>query len=387
MTTPRTRALEVDLLRFLAICAMCTLHVLGTWQMMSEVGLWTKLAVVLVHDACQMCVPVLFLLSMYLMARGFPGEGWGAVPRWLGARLKELLLPALAWAAVYWAVGTWLQERELWATWFLHFYVGPMGWVTPLVSSHLWFMFALLQMVVMFPLVYWLVRRVCAGRAGRAQVLLGAAFVLKGAFCWYVFRPGPPSAWLAWAGLMGPFWLDTMLFAIVWLVPGALRPEEGGGREWLGVLALTFILDVGEVHRLAVSGLEGLVAHSNWRFGNTLYGVAVFAVFLSLREQVARLVSARLAGLLQRFNREYSFAFYLAHILLLTLAGNLQVHVLRLPPAASLVFLAVTTVAGTLGLLAVLKRVPVVRVLLGIRMGSGRLVSSMAAEGSWVGGR
>ena len=63
--TTRTRALEVDLLRFVAICAMCTLHVVGTWQMMSTVGLWTKLLVVLVHDACQMCVPVLFLLSMY----------------------------------------------------------------------------------------------------------------------------------------------------------------------------------------------------------------------------------------------------------------------------------------------------------------------------------
>lgn len=380
MTTPRPRALEVDLLRFVAICAMCTLHVLGTWQMMSQVGMWTKLAVVLLHDACQMCVPVLFLLSMYLMARGFPGEEWGAVPRWLASRMKELLIPALVWAGVYWAAGTWLQERELWATWFLRFYVGPIEWVTPLVSSHLWYMFALLQMVVLFPLVYWLVRRVCAGRAGRAQVLLGVAFVLKGAFCWYVFRPGPQSAWLVWAGLLGPFWLDTMLFALVWLIPGALQSEEGG-REWWVVLALTLILDVGEVHRLAVSGLEGLVAHSNWRFGNTLYGVAVFAVFLSHREQVARFVSARFGAFLQRFNREYSFAFYLAHVLLLTLAGNLQIHVLRLPPAASLVFLFVTTVVGTVGLLAVVRRVPGVRFLLGVRTGSGRTVGAPAAEG------
>jgi peptidoglycan/LPS O-acetylase OafA/YrhL len=136
------------------------------------------------------------------------------------------------------------------------------------------------------------------------------------------------------------------------------------------VLAFALILNVGEVHRLAVSGLPGLVAHSNWRFGNALYGVAVFAAFLSHREQLARWVSERVAGLVQRFNREYSFAFYLAHILLLTLAGNLQVHVLRLPPAASLVFLAVTTVAGTMGLLVVLKQVPIVRGFLGVRSAS-----------------
>lgn len=379
--TTRTRALEVDLLRFVAICAMCTLHVVGTWQMMSQVGLWTKLLVVLVHDACQMCVPVLFLLSMYLMARGFPGE-WGAVPRWLGQRLKELLPPALVWAALYWAVGGWLQERELWATWFLRFYVGPMEWVTPLVSSHLWYMFALVQMVVLFPGVYGLVRWVSAGRTGRAQALVALAFLLKGAFCWYVFRPGEQSAWLAWVGLMGPFWLDLMLFAMVWLIPGALRPAEGGGREWLVVLGLTLIVSVGEVHRLAVSGMPGLVAHSNWRFGNALYGVAVFAVFLANREALARRVSERFAGFIQRFNREYSFAFYLAHILLLTLAGNVQIHVLRLPPAASLVFLAVTTVAGTMGLLAVVKRVPGLRFLLGVRPAAR---SVPVAEGPAVG--
>jgi surface polysaccharide O-acyltransferase-like enzyme len=377
--TTRPRALEVDLLRFVAICAMCTLHVVGTWQMMSKVGLWTKLFAVLLHDFCQMCVPVLFLLSMYLMARGFPSEGVSSVARWVGTRLKELLPPALAWAALYWAVGGWLQERELWATWFLRFYVGPLDWVTPLVSSHLWYMFALLQMVVLFPAVYGFVRRVSAGRAARAQVLLGVAFVLKGVFCWYVFRPGEQSAWLAWAGLMGPYWLDTMLFAIVWLIPGALRSEEGG-REWLVVLALTLVINVGEVHRLAASGLPGLVAHSNWRFGNTLYGVAVFAAFLSHREALARRVSERVAGFLQRFNREYSFAFYLAHILLLTLAGNLQIHVLKLPPAASLPFLFVTTVAGTLGLLAVLKRVPFLRFLLGLRSAARSAGSTAVTE-------
>jgi hypothetical protein len=73
---------------------------------------------------------------------------------------------------------------------------------------------------------------------------------------------------------------------------------------------------------------------------------------------------------LQHFNQEYAFAFYLAHVLGLTFAANVQVSVLRLGPAASLGFLVLVSGAGTLGMLWLLKRVPWVGPALGLRRGA-----------------
>lgn len=375
MTTPRPRALEVDLLRFLAIAAMFTLHVAGTWRMVGAPGPWSARLAQLVHDACQMCVPVLFLLSFFLMARRRAEEPEVPVARWLAARLRELLPPTVVWAVVYSWLGGELRARGLWAVWFARYHVGPLHWTSPVMGTHLWYMVALLQLVVLFPGVYWLVERVTRGRPSRAQALLAAVLVLKAALCWGVFLPRGLglSEWRGWVGLFGPYWLDLMLFAILWNQPEALQPERPTRQTrlgWWSLLAFTVVIDASEVRRLVASGLSDLEAHSNWRFGNALYGMGVFAVVLSHREQLARLVPGRVARWLQHFNQEYAFAFYLAHVLGLTLAANVQVSVLHLGPAASLGFLLLTSCAGTLGLLWVLRRVPFVGPWLGLRRGA-----------------
>ncbi|HZI09535.1 MAG TPA: hypothetical protein VE153_04030, partial [Myxococcus sp.] len=135
---------------------------------------------------------------------------------------------------------------------------------------------------------------------------------------------------------------------------------------WLGLLVLALASNFGEVRRLSAMGAPEMLAHSNWRFGNSLYGITVFAAFLTWREPLLGLVPERLARVLQHFNQEYSFAFYLAHVLPLTLAGNL-VRVLRPGPAASLFLLVGMTVTGTLGLLWLLRRTPLIGAWVGLR--------------------
>lgn len=374
MTTPRPRALEVDLLRFLAIAAMFTLHVAGTWRAVGEPAPWSVWAAQLVHDACQMCVPVLFLLSFLLMARRYAEAREVPVARWLAARLRELLPPTVVWTVLYSWLGGALRGRGLWAMWFSRYPVGPLHWTSPVMGTHLWYMVALLQLVLLFPGVYWLVERVTRGQPSRAQALLAGVLLLKAVLCWRIFQPRGLglSEWRNWVGLFGPYWLDLMLFAILWNQPEALQPERPTRQTrlgWWSLLAFILVIDAGEVRRLVASGLSNFEAHSNWRFGNALYGVGVFAVVLSHREQLARWIPARVARWLQHFNQEYSFAFYLAHVLGLTLAANVQVSVLRLGPAACLGFLLLVSGAGTLGLLWLLKRVPFVGPGLGLRRG------------------
>jgi len=364
--TTRTRALEVDLLRTVAISAMVTLHVLGSWWLLSEPGPLARRAAMIVHDACQMCVPVLLLLSLFLLARQQPSRG--TVLRWLGSRLTSLLPATVVWAVVYGLLAGWLRERDLWAGWFTRFWLGPLG-TLPETAVHLWYMLVLLQWVPLFPLAFWLVNRVIAGQPLRAQVLLGACLILKRVFCGYVFRPGAAGGLAGWVGLLGPFWIDLFLFALVWRIPGTLRSEASPRATrwaWLGLLVLALVGDFGEVQRMVASGAPELLAHSNWRFGNALYGMAVFAAVLAWREPLLQRVPERVARLLQHFNQEYSFAFYLAHVLPLTLAGNL-VRVLRPGPGASLLLLAGVTVAGTLGFLWLLKRMPFVGTWVGLR--------------------
>jgi hypothetical protein len=290
------------------------------------------------------------------------------VLRWVGSRLRRLLPPTVVWAVLYALLAGWLHARGLWAGWFTRFGLGPLG-TLPETAAHLWYMFVLLQWVPLFPGVFWLVERGGAGQPARAQVLLGAVLILKRAFCAEVFRPGAPSGLAGWVGLLAPFWLDLVVFALVWRVPGALHSERSPRATrwaWLGLLVLTLAIDSWEVLKLLASGAPEMLAHSNWRFGNALYGMAVFAAVLVHREPLARRVPERAARLLQRFNQESSFAFYLAHVVPLTLAGNL-LRGRSLGPGASLLLLAVTTVAGTLGLLWLLKRVPFLGPWVGLR--------------------
>lgn len=366
--THRTRALEIDLLRFLAMAAMVTLHVLGSWWLLARPGPLARQVALAVHDACQMCVPVLLLLSLYLLAEQQPGGGAGTVLRWLGARLGSLLPPTVVWAVLYSLLAGWLHQRGWWAGWFTRFWLGPLG-ALPETGVHLWYMWVLLQWVPLFPLASWLVDRLTAGEPLRAQVLLATVLVLKRVFCEYAFRPEGGAGLAAWAGLTAPFWLDLSVFALVWRIPGALRAEDSPRTTrwaWVSLLVFALVSDFVEVRQLSASGAPELLAHGNWRFWNSLYGMAVFATVVAWKEPLQRLIPERVARFLQHFNQEYSFAFYLAHVLPLTLAGNL-LRVLRPGPGASLLLLAVSTVAGTLGLLWLLKRRPFIGAWVGLR--------------------
>ncbi len=381
VVTTRTRALEIDLLRILAIAAMVTLHVLGSWWHLTRLGPLPRRVAVIIHDACQMCVPVLLLLSFYLLAQQPPGGGAGTMLRWIGSRLRSLLPPTVVWAVLYALFAGWLHERGWWAGWFMRFWLGPLGSL-PETGVHLWYMFVLLQWIPLFPLALWLANRLIADQPLRAQVLLGACLILKRVFCGYVFRPGAAGGLAGWVGLLGPFWLDLFLFALIWRIPGALRSEDSQRATrwaWLGLLGLALASDFGEIQRLRAMGAPEMLAHSNWRFGNALYGMTVFAALLSWREPLLGRVPERVARFLEHFNQEYSFAFYLAHVLPLTLAGNL-VRVLRPGPAASLLLLAGVTVAGTLGLLWLLKRLPFIGAWVGLRPAPRQAVPPPAVD-------
>lgn len=363
-----SRMLELDLLRFLAINGMFLLHVLATWWQASDIPPRIRGLAQFAHDAAQFCVPVLFLISLVLMAQRQQHQAREPSARRSGLRMKELMVPTFTWMGLLWLVGVVLHLQGLSSIWLLRIPLGQHPLAALVLVVHLWFMLVLMQLTPLFPKVSERVNRFTQGSLFRASALLVAVFLLKALLCLYMFHPARAHLG-GWMGLMAPFWLDLMILATVWPRLEALLPQQPSARTSLlagaGVL-LAGALNLLEIRFLVSLGTPEMLAHSNLRPSNLLYSVALFSFVIIHRESIHRRLSGRVGRFLQRFSRNYSYAFYLAHVLPLSFAA-LLVQAWGLGPAPRLLGLLLLTLAGTGALLYLLQHVPRVGTWLGVR--------------------
>ncbi|RKH58578.1 acyltransferase family protein [Corallococcus llansteffanensis] len=368
-TAAQARSLELDVLRFLSLTAMCTLHVLSTWWQAPDLAPQARAVAQLLHDACQFCVPVLFLVSLVLTARRLERDAAKGTVRSVGSRIGLLARPTFTWLGLYWLVGLALQSQGLASQWIFRIPLGPSPLATVMLAVHLWFMLVLLQMEPLFPRVHRAVERLTAGRPARALGLVVAVFALKAAVTGFMFQPSR-AAIGAWMGLAAPFWLDLMVLGATWpllqtLLPS--RPSLTTFAVWgLGLPALAAGLNTLEVRYWMGQGVPELLAHSNWRVGNLLYGVALFAAVIVHKDWLLSRLSATVSMGLTRFGQSYAYGFYLAHALFL-LTAELLAPRLGWPPSARLVFMLVMTFGGTGALLLLVSRTPRLGAWLGVR--------------------
>ncbi|QSQ25688.1 acyltransferase [Pyxidicoccus parkwayensis] len=361
------RALELDVLRVLSLVAMATLHLLSTWRLGTDVEPWASEVARSIHDACQFCVPVLFLVSLVLAARR-PKAASGA-SRSVMARVGALARPTFTWLGLYWLVGLVLQSRGLRSPWIFLIPLGEGPLATAVLAVHLWFMLVLLQMEPLVPLVNRAVERLTGGRASRAVALAAGVFVLKAGVTAVMFQPSR-AALAGWLGLTAPFWLDLMVLGAAWPLLQTLlpqRPSLGTLAVW-GVLmpATAVMLDAMEVRYWVAQGVPDMLAHSNWRVGNLYYSITLFTAVVVHKDWMLPRLSFATTSWLMRFSQSYAYAFYLAHALFLITADLLAAR-LGWPPAPRLVFMAVLTFGGTAVFLALLRRAPRLGVWLGMR--------------------
>lgn len=110
------------------------------------------------------CIPLYFMISGYLFFLKYDGS-WASYKKEVGKRCKTILLPFLIWV-VFWTIILFLMHFFGNVDYVNAYYDYAMGHPSILLTSpfgfQLWFLFDLMKMVVLCPVVYFITKK-CKG--------------------------------------------------------------------------------------------------------------------------------------------------------------------------------------------------------------------------------
>ncbi|HEV7732168.1 MAG TPA: acyltransferase [Candidatus Binatia bacterium] len=176
MTAPGQRIVAIDMLKGAAIVWVMLIH---------AEALRDRLVMVHVFNHAVPIFVVLFGLNSELWWRR---RTWADLGTWYVSRARRLYVPIWAMLVVWWAMALWFQRPLIPLSWKLLVWhaVGDLEFV-----GTAWFVTLILQLVVLFPFVHFVARRLGLG----VTLLLGiAATVLSVAFRMEL---------VAWIGISG----------------------------------------------------------------------------------------------------------------------------------------------------------------------------------------
>jgi len=207
---------EITLLRALAFLAIATQHSIGEYIYRADILQQDAVMLAMLFHMTRFGTPAfVFMAGALLFYRSWEGQSYGA---FLRKRAADILVPFLAWTAIYWAAAMLCAGRSL---------AAPAAWldlarqlVEPTYGYHLWFILMIFQFYILFPLLRKAaepLRRFAARRPGREGVrttwLLTAAGALYLALVYY-------SYWHAgaFAASVGGAWEWAMARRTMWAV-------------------------------------------------------------------------------------------------------------------------------------------------------------------------
>lgn len=349
------RLVWVDALKVLSIFAVILLHcaapLLLTFEQEEASGGTSWWIGNLYDSAVRWAVPVFVMVSGALLLGRSREEPVG---EFLRRRLLRVAIPFLAWSVLYfeWRIWFWGADLE-------HAELLSMLLREP-ISYHLWFVYMLLGVYLLAP-------------------LLGSLFAVgRPVLVYYAL-----GLWVIWAGALPP--LERLAEAETWYSPG----RDNSPLMLVGYFLLGFLLrqtDLGRWRgtvRVAMPGLylvtvaatAGLTFHLTRRADGDhqplfyeyyslnvmVMSVAVFlavATLPSLRSPSAKERSARA----WRFLSDRVFGVYLVHVVALDVLkqGGLgfQLDHASFHPGLAVPLLAAAVFVASLGLVLVLERIP-----------------------------
>lgn len=170
-------------------------------------------------------------------------------------RIKLVIVPYLVWSVLYWTIeGMWASGRLGDVPGSLDELFDRIKWGT--AAYHLYFLFVMLQVYLLFPLI----RRLVARTRGRHWWLLGASAALQitvfGLICYWTPPTGMAELWSHLYATVVPYQLLIILGALAADHRERVGQWLRGRGELLGWLLLgTGLLAVGAyVHRVLFSG-------------------------------------------------------------------------------------------------------------------------------------
>ncbi len=352
--TSKSRVLWLDLLRVTAIFAMVLLHVCtgnfqgldSAWRTADPTGFsWQVLHIF--DCLTRFCVPVFCMISGVFFLdpdREMPFK------KLFSKNIRRVVLAFVATSAVYALLGPVIRGNALsFSTLVSVVKNGVLG------HYHLWF----LLMLIGFYLIVPLLRKICAERKSMEYFLLltflftfvyNAALLIPGIRSVAAVQAGNMSVNLT-AGFTGYFVLGSYLTRF---------PLGEKARRWVylgGAAALLLTIAAGGILSLVTGVAED--ALYGYLLPNTLLEAA--AVFLLFQQLFSNKTwSDKQEKVILTLSR-YSFGVYLTHDLFNMLLHRLGVTALTISPILMVPVLTAVVLAASIGLTALLYRIPVLK--------------------------
>jgi surface polysaccharide O-acyltransferase-like enzyme len=344
------KAIPVDLIRVVAILAVLLLHAADdkTLQVLNTLEIFRWWIVDLYQSIGRMGVPLFVMLSgALLLAPGKDEEGLGV---FFKKRFARIGLPFLFWGLAYFLWDIYVENQQVTQTFLVQgILTGPY--------FQFWYLYMLMGLYLLTPMLRLMVAR-----------MTGTLFKY-GMIIWFL-----GSALVPLIGLFSSYQFNSNLFAIPgyvgYFVLGAYFVRVRLPRKYLAaLLALGLALTVVATFQMArtVGGGETYFFQEYLSPTMILSSVAFFLLLNTVKEPVVPIGSWR-----QKIMATISantLAIYLFHMMVIvalqngylgvTLNGNTLNSIVGVP------LMAAITLAVSLAVIVPLKKVPVLRKLLG----------------------
>ncbi|WP_196809515.1 acyltransferase [Nocardia sp. 348MFTsu5.1] len=306
-----------------------------------------------------------FALTGYvLMYQNFDRGDFRTVHFWR-RRIKLVIIPYLIWSFIYWVIeDMWDRGRLGDVTGSLDEFWDLLKW--GLSGFHMYFLFVMLQVYLLFPLVLWLVR----ATRNHHVALLAGSFAVQVAVISIITYWQPPQSWSnVWWHYYATF-IPYQFFIVLGSVAAVHREET---RHWLrgkgwwlfASLVLTAAFALGTFWR-RVWGLHQIPIYAGAAFQPTLLLFLIVAIIClyafgrhwadTYREQTPRF------DRVVKYASNRSFSVFLCHAILIFFIlhpqkdGQPWIKTLESPWATILMYIG--TIAGSLLLVEILRRLP-----------------------------
>ena len=304
------------------------------------------------------------LTGFVLMYQNFDKPDFSALSFWQ-RRIKLVIYPYVIWSAIYWVVNMWLADKLTEIPTSLGNFFYQLSW--GLSGFQMYFLFVMLQVYLIFPLVVWLV----LATSGHHGLLLGASLAAQFAIVSTITHWNPPASVAAhWWHNYATF-VPYQFFILYGAVAAVHRKRIGewlSGKGWWLFTALLVTAAIAVGSYIGGVWFAGKPVHDN---NSAFYPALVPFLIVAMtclyaaalhwaenrREYTPRFARA------VKYASNRSFPGFLVHVLVLTLImypqrnGTSWVRDAIGQPWATL-FVYVATLAGSLLLVEILRRLP-----------------------------
>ncbi|HEY9315899.1 acyltransferase, partial [Williamsia sp.] len=304
------------------------------------------------------------LTGFVLMYQNFDRADFRTVHFWR-RRIKLVIIPYLIWSFIYWVVeDMWDHGRLSDVPGSLDEFWDLLKW--GLSGFHMYFLFVMLQVYLLFPLVLWLVR----ATRNHHVALLAGSFAFQVAITSIITYWTPPESWWGvWWHYYATF-VPYQFFIVLGSVAAVHREKvrlwlRGKGWWLFAALMLTAVFALATFWR-RVWGLDQIPIYASAAFQPTLLIFLVTAIVClyavgqhwadTYRQQTPRF------DRVVKYASNRSFSVFLCHAIFIFLIlhpqknGEPWINTLGSPWAPILMYIGVIT--GSLLLVEILRRLP-----------------------------